>query len=48
WYKKWDELSSFDKQLALGETMSHLKYLVEKGSISEIKINNSIYYTIST
>ncbi|QGA53649.1 MBL fold metallo-hydrolase [Sulfolobus sp. E5-1-F] len=46
WYKKWDELSTFDKQLAMGETLSHIKYLVEEGFIKEINVNNSIYYAM--
>jgi len=48
WYKKWDELSNFDKQLAMGETLAHIKYLLEEGIIKEIKVNNSIYYTKSS
>jgi glyoxylase-like metal-dependent hydrolase (beta-lactamase superfamily II) len=48
WYKKWDELSTFDKQLAMGETLAHIKYLVEEGVIREINNTNSIYYTMSS
>ncbi|WP_338603265.1 MBL fold metallo-hydrolase [Sulfolobus tengchongensis] len=47
WYKKWDDLSTFDKQLAIGETLAHIKYLIEEGTIKEIN-SNSIYYTISS
>lgn len=45
WYKKWDELSNFDKQLAIGETLAHIKYLLEKNAIKQTNIGNKIYYT---
>lgn len=48
WYKKWDELSAFDKQLAMGETLAHIKYLVEEGFIREVNASGSIYYTMSS
>ncbi|MEM4769193.1 MAG: MBL fold metallo-hydrolase [Saccharolobus sp.] len=45
WYKRWDDLSPFDKQLAIGETLAHIKYLLNRNAIEEINVNNSIYYT---
>ncbi|AHC51411.1 beta-lactamase [Sulfolobus acidocaldarius SUSAZ] len=46
WYRKWDELSNFDKQLAMGETMAHIKYLLYRDKIKEINDGTSIIYTL--
>lgn len=46
WYKPWDELGNIDKQLAAGETLSHLKYLSEKGLVKEEQNAGKIYYSV--
>ena len=48
WYKKWEELSDIDKQLAMGETLAHIKYLVEKDALKEIRKGSMIYYKLYT
>lgn len=46
WYKPWDQLGNMDKQLAAGETLAHLKYLLEKGIIKEEINGGIVYYSI--
>jgi len=46
WYKKWEDLSVFDKQLAMGETLAHIKYMVEKDVLKEIRKGSAIYYKL--
>ncbi|MCY0860098.1 MAG: MBL fold metallo-hydrolase [Sulfolobaceae archaeon] len=43
WYKKWEELSPVDKQLAVGETLAHLVYLEEKGLIKRVNNRWKLY-----
>lgn len=44
WYKSWDELSIVDKQLAVGETISHLVYLENHGRVRKVFDSSSGKY----
>ncbi|ARM75528.1 MBL fold metallo-hydrolase [Acidianus manzaensis] len=46
WYKPWQELGNIDKQLAIGETLAHIKYLQENNTISMHDAGNVIFYTL--
>lgn len=47
WYKSWDELSIVDKQLAVGETISHLVYLERQGKIKKaLDVGGKYFYHI--
>jgi glyoxylase-like metal-dependent hydrolase (beta-lactamase superfamily II) len=44
--KCWDEFPSFQKYLAVGETVAHLNLLEQKGQVKRKKINQVIFYEI--
>jgi len=46
-YKAWDDFPPFQKYLALGETLSHLTFLEEKGLVKKIVLNQKVLYEIN-
>lgn len=46
-YKSWDDFPVTQRWFALGEAISHLKYLVDKGSICQTSEGEKIYYTVN-
>jgi len=41
-YKSWDDFPTFQKYLALGETVAHLNLLEQKGLVKRIKVSNGL------
>jgi glyoxylase-like metal-dependent hydrolase (beta-lactamase superfamily II) len=46
-YKAWNDFPPFQKYLALGETLSHLTFLEEKGLVKRIMFNQKVLYEIN-
>ncbi len=46
-HKSWDEFPLFQKYLALGETLAHLKVLEQKGRVKRTELNQLIFYDVT-